>query len=554
MKSPVSTLLTALRGAASFEDAASLVLELMLPELATATEGTEATVLRGMVHLRPGGSYAGVFVHELDHAAHPPARPDARLLPSSTAWHWVEQVRAPLVLDVNAGRALSADGQDLAPAQALLRDFRSREAVLGRHTTHIMAFPLLRPGGSVDGFVSIELSVADAVRFGPELAAGLQELAEVAAPFLRELPRASRDAPDPDPLLPVVGPSMRSRIDDLRLFASQDETLLLHGETGVGKSQLAGWCVRQSPRAERPFVPVNLATVPENLREGTLFGWIRGAFSGATESRDGLVAEAEGGTLFIDEIDKLPLSGQAILLSLLDDGQYRVLGDSALRHADVRFIVGTNADLRAEVEAGRFSRDLFYRIQVLPIEIPPLRARRDEIIPWAEHMIRGLQGKSGRDGDATLEPAAGALLAGQHWPGNLRQLHSVIKRAYTLGTRNAGPHVHVNLSCVQQALGYEGRPVSDDVLTAFERAAEAFVSVALARDGGLPLDHTKAFSGFVVREAVNRMGGDKRAACMLLGRAKHVELNNHQAMVKRELQRIDKLVAALHGEGAGDDS
>jgi DNA-binding NtrC family response regulator len=245
--------------------------------------------------------------------------------------------------------------------------------------------------------------------------------------------------------LPVVGPSMEPVIDRLRSFAQQDETLLLSGPTGVGKSRLARWCHEQSPRRLESFESLHLLSVPEELQLGELFGWKRGAFTGAIRDNPGSVARAEGGTLFIDEIDKLPIDGQAVLLELLENGSYRVLGDSAQRHADVRFMVSTNADLLAEIEAGRFLRDLYYRIQVFPVRILPLRERRDEIVSWAEHMMRGMHHqKDCATGRAvTMEPAAGALLAAQLWPGNLRQLRSVVKRALTLATAGAGDDVHV---------------------------------------------------------------------------------------------------------------
>lgn len=554
-----SELLRALHATRDFEAAAATALDALLAHLTAAA--TPAAVLRGMVHLRPGGAYAGLLVREAGSSAgssdHLPASRAPAIVPSSTAWRWVDRMRAPLALDVGTGRVLGADGSELATPGDLRLDFRSREAVLGRHATHILALPLRRPGGSVDGFISIEISAGEISAGGgvgrwAALAAELQDLADTAAPFVRELPRAAPEPAPPDPDLPVVGRAMRSCIEDLRLFAATDETLLLLGETGVGKSVLAQWCCKRSPRDRRPFVPVNLTEYPESLRAGALFGWVQGAFTGATENRKGLVADAEGGTLFIDEIDKLPLAGQATLLALLENGSYRVLGDSTLRHADVRFMVSTNADLQAEIEAGRFLRDLFYRIQVFPVRILPLRERRDEIVPWAEHMMRNLHRKKGAPGAITLEPAAGALLAAQLWPGNLRQLHSVVKRAYTLATAGAGDAVHVALAHVQRALHYDGAPASPhDVITAFERAADAFVTAALERPAGLSLDLTRALGGYVLRAASERLG-DVRAACAQLGRVKDVDGNNHHKLVRRERGYVDELVQALFGERGGD--
>jgi DNA-binding NtrC family response regulator len=540
-------LLRSLHATRDFEAAAARALDAMLAHLTTAA--APATVLRGMVHLRPGGAYAGVLVREARCPEHPASRAPT-IVPSSTAWHWVDRVRAPLALDVGTGRALGADGSELATPRDLRLDFRSRELVMGRQATHILALPLRRPGGGVDGFISMELSAAGGLGHWSALAAALQDLADTAAPFVRELPRAVTEPAPADPDLPVVGRAMRSCIADLRLFAAEDETLLLLGETGVGKSVLAQWCCNRSPRAGRPFVPVNLIAYPPDLRAGALFGWVRGAFTGATEDRKGLVADAQGGTLFIDEIDKLPIDGQAMLLELLESGSYRVLGDSTQRHADVRFMVSTNADLLAEIEAGRFLRDLYYRIQVFPVRILPLRERRDEIVPWAEHLMRGMH--QHKDRGVTMEPAAGALLAAQLWPGNLRQLRSVVKRAYTLATAGAGDAVHVALAHVQRALHYDGAPASEhDVVTAFERAADAFVTAALERPDGLSLDLTRALGGYVLSAAIERLG-DARAACMRLGRGKDVDGNNHHKLVKRERGYIDELAAALSGARGGN--
>ena len=155
------------------------------------------------------------------------------------------------------------------------------------------------------------------------------------------------------------------------------------GPTGAGKSRLARWCHSRSQRKERPFEAVDLMTIPEDMQMAELFGWKRGAFTGAVSDHAGCIARAEGGTLFIDEIDKLSLKSQAGLLSFLETRDYRRLGDPAsAQKADVRLIIGTNADLKKSVEAGEFREDLYYRINVLPVHLPPLADRADEIPAW----------------------------------------------------------------------------------------------------------------------------------------------------------------------------
>ncbi|MCG8418432.1 MAG: sigma 54-interacting transcriptional regulator [Proteobacteria bacterium] len=552
----VAGFMATLYQATSFEAAAERLLEMMAER--TRAAANHLVLLRGMVHLRPGNGYRGLAVREFDvgdnggtggSGSHGErdrqgdvedngSGPGA--MPSMTAWHWVEAESAPVLLDVHTGQARGADNALLHHEAGRRIDFRSRNHLLGRHAAEVMAFPLRHAGQRLSGFVSLELADQIDGTAWSGFASALQLMVDIAAPFIDGLPRAPRPALHGDPELPVIGATMRPYIEDLRLFANTDETLLLFGETGVGKSRLAKWCWKQSARANRPFVPVNLAAEPENLREGTLFGWKKGAFTGAITERRGLVPEASGGTLFIDEIDKLPLPGQAMLLSLLDDGHYRVIGDSELHHADIRFIVGTNANLEQAVEQGRLTRDLYYRIRVLPVAILPLRQRRDEITPWAEYMIKGLHAKSRRGGLAHLEAAAGARLEMESWPGNLRQLHSVVKRAYAFA--GDGDTVSVTISHVERALAYELPQQKDALWRALERAAAAFV-VEAQRRGELPLKHADVLTGFILKEATARLG--EREAFTVLGRAKSLETSNHRSVLKRELSKVDALAKLL---------
>jgi two-component system response regulator HydG len=227
-------------------------------------------------------------------------------------------------------------------------------------------------------------------------------------------------------------PAFRALLDTLERAAKTEASVLIHGESGTGKELLAHVLHDQSPRAGRPFVPVDCTTIPETLVESELFGHVKGAFSGADHNRTGLFEVANGGTLFLDEVGELPLSFQPKLLRAIQERQIRRVGASELRPVDVRLVAATNRDLPAMVAQGRFRQDLFYRLDVVRLEVPPLRARPEDIEPLARHFLAALQGDDARIVD--LDPQALAVLKARPWPGNVRQLRNVIERACVLGS------------------------------------------------------------------------------------------------------------------------
>jgi two-component system response regulator GlrR len=218
-------------------------------------------------------------------------------------------------------------------------------------------------------------------------------------------------------------------------FARCDATVLISGESGTGKEIFARAIHYLSPRAERPFVPLNCGALPEHLVESEIFGHKRGAFTGAATDQAGLIHEAEGGTLFLDEIDGLTPGAQVKLLRFLQGGEYRSVGSQQIVHANIRVVAATNADLGHIVRAGKFREDLFYRLNVLALALPPLRERRGDIVLLAHHVLE----TRALIADAPPKKLSlGALnrLLGHSWPGNVRELENVLTRAIVLCDRD----------------------------------------------------------------------------------------------------------------------
>jgi len=222
----------------------------------------------------------------------------------------------------------------------------------------------------------------------------------------------------------------------VRKVAGTDSTVLLTGESGTGKELIARSLHVQSPRAAGPFVPVNVGALPESLIESELFGHVRGAFTGATEDRPGLIEAADRGTLFLDEIGDMPLATQVKLLRTLESSEVRRVGDNATRLVDIRVIAATHRDLRREVADGRFREDLFYRLNVVQIELPPLRERREDIGLLASYFLERVSARAGRPG-LVFSPEAMQRLERYDYPGNVRELENAIEHAVAVAEGRA---------------------------------------------------------------------------------------------------------------------
>lgn len=306
----------------------------------------------------------------------------------------------------------------------------------------------------------------------------------------------------------IVGESgpMRKVFELIHRAATSDATVLITGESGTGKEVVAHAIHRASARQHKCFVPVNCGAMPEALFEAELFGYTKGAFTGAMLDHPGLFEEAHDGTLLLDEIGELPLAMQVKLNRALQEHRVRRVGDSLERAVDVRVIAATNADLRAAVTAGKFRDDLFYRLNVFPIRVPPLRERRDDISLLAALFVE----RHRRDGqaDGFTADALGVLLD-YDWPGNVRQLENVVQRALTVsdGSKIASTAFTDELTTVphrgSHGVNLEALSYREMLETARDRATREYL-VALMKDVGGNVTHAAERAG-IERESMHRL-------------------------------------------------
>lgn len=264
--------------------------------------------------------------------------------------------------------------------------------------------------------------------------------AEEREQLVREVGRLRRELGETAEFGHVIGHSagIREVVELARRVAAYPTTVLITGESGTGKEAIARAVHGASPRRDRPFVPVNCGALPEALMESELFGHERGAFTGADRPREGLFAEAESGTLFLDEVGELPLALQVKLLRALQERKIRRVGGGTEQPVDVRVLAATSRELAEEVRAGRFREDLYYRINVVHLHLPPLRARKEDIPLLAEHFLRRHAERLGIAA-GPLPPELLPVLARHTWPGNVRELENAIERALVLSGGDISP-------------------------------------------------------------------------------------------------------------------
>jgi two-component system, NtrC family, response regulator HydG len=303
----------------------------------------------------------------------------------------------------------------------------------------------------------------------------------------------------------IVGRSgaMRDVCDLAERVADATAPVLLLGETGTGKGLLAQAIHASGARATRPFVTVNCASVPEALLESELFGHVKGAFTGATSGRKGLFEEASGGTLFLDEIGEMPAPVQAKLLHALERGVVRALGSDKERAVDVRVVAATHRDLRARVREGAFREDLLFRLEVLTIELPPLRQRREDLPPLIGHLLAKSKARHPESPVTRFSTEALQRMLVHAWPGNVRELENTIERAVLLGR---GPEVGVSeLPPTVGAKGGDDRTVFDGAVVPLHELERRYARWALDQLGGRRM------------LTAERLGVDRKTLSRLLG-------------------------------------
>ncbi|MBI5513375.1 MAG: sigma-54-dependent Fis family transcriptional regulator [Deltaproteobacteria bacterium] len=298
----------------------------------------------------------------------------------------------------------------------------------------------------------------------------------------------------------IIGkhPGIRGVIGVLKRVAKSNCTVLVTGESGTGKELAVAALHDASSRAKGPLVSVNCGAIPETLIESELFGHAKGAFTGAVATHRGKVGAAEGGTLFLDEVGELPLAAQVKLLRLLQQREYSPVGDSRTVKCDLRVVAATNRDLEAEVVAGRFREDLFYRLNVVQVRLPPLRERSEDVELLAGFFLKAYTEASGREDVTGFTPEALDALRAHDWPGNIRALENAVERAVLLCP---GPLVDV-----------------EDLPQKVRKGRAARSEATALPDAGIDLRAAvSAFENRLIKQALERTRGNKNRAAQLLG-------------------------------------
>jgi DNA-binding NtrC family response regulator len=379
----------------------------------------------------------------------------------------------------------------------LLRDIKAPDALgTSPHVIVITAF------GSIDTAIkAVKLGAYDYITKPFEIEALSLAIDKALAErgLRREIARLRKEVARPYTLENVVGKSaaMQEIFGLINRLAGSLASVLITGESGTGKELIARAIHFNSPRAKKPFIAVNLAAIPDTLIESELFGYKRGAFTDARTDRSGLFLEADQGTIFLDEIGELSPPLQAKLLRVLQEREVRPLGATRSEKLDVRVVAATNRDLEARMREGQFREDLYYRLNVLQIALPPLRSRPEDILPLAEFFLaRRASAAAGRRVPSFSQAAVKALVA-YHWPGNVRELENVVERAVAL--------------CETESIGTDDLPAQVK-----ERRSSDFLAGALAR--GLTLadlereyiERVLAAEGGNKTRAANRLGLDRK--------------------------------------------
>jgi DNA-binding NtrC family response regulator len=417
--------------------------------------------------------------------------------------------------DGESGIALAASGIDLVVADYRLPGIDGVQMVRRLREMSVTA-PVLVVSGEATVAVAVEAMKAGVldfvqkpfdVEFFRTRAAQAIEMGRTARE-LADLRRTLRQRRDEETIIGVSSAVSEMR-RLIRSVARTDVDVALYGETGTGKELAARAVHDQSDRSDKPFVVVDCTALPEPLLENELFGHEAGAFTGASRQSRGLLAEAEGGTVFIDEIGEMPLALQSKLLRFLQTKEFRRVGASRPTRVDVRVVVATHRDLEGDVGRGRFRQDLFYRVNVFPVRLPPLRERKADVPLLSEHFLRAI----GRELKRSLQgftPAAVDVLVRYDWPGNVRQLENVVRRLAVIAE---GPRIHAGECEAVLRGGIPARAAAVPLAPFHQARAEALEHFERAY-----LDGLLRVAGSNVTEAARRAGIDRKNLWLKLKR------------------------------------
>ncbi|MCO6511662.1 MAG: sigma-54-dependent Fis family transcriptional regulator [Aridibacter famidurans] len=289
-------------------------------------------------------------------------------------------------------------------------------------------------------------------------------------------------------------------------IAPARSTVLITGESGTGKELIAKSIHQSSSRSECPFVPVNCSNIPSELLESELFGHTKGAFTGAVSAKKGLFEVADTGTIFLDEIGDLRPETQIRLLRVIQEKEFTPLGETKPISVDVRIIAATNVDLKEAVKSGVFREDLYYRLSVVPIELPPLRERKQDILPLTQHFIRKYNEENVREISTTLDPDVLSLLENYHYPGNVRELENIIERAVVIAPTN-----EITRDCLRPEVLDPGL-----ALTVSKESKGTSSEIDIS-NGVTFYDEVKRFEVDLIQRALHQTGGHQSRAARLLG-------------------------------------
>ena len=306
----------------------------------------------------------------------------------------------------------------------------------------------------------------------------------------------------------IIGnsPEMQSVFRLIDRVAPARSTVLITGESGTGKEVIAKSIHETSPRSGKPFVVVNCSNIPSTLLESELFGHTRGAFTGAVAAKKGFFEVANEGTIFLDEIGDIPAETQVRLLRVIQEREFTPLGDTKPVKIDVRILAATNADLKELVKQGTFREDLYYRLSVVPVELPPLRERREDILPLAQFFIRKYNEENGRKISEQIAPDVLSLLENYYYPGNVRELENVIERAVVIA-----PEDEVTMECLREEIRNPEKArqmIRESVGTSSEIEISRGISF---------YEEVKRFEIDLIRRALAQTGGHQSRAARLLG-------------------------------------